>query len=185
MYRKHLTILLPLYLIFDRFTNYQSIKIASSFFYSESLVVNNDDDKVIKFLRNLTLKQLYFKKKSRIIVLHDISNKSIYKYSSKESGREIKNNYVSLDFVSCLSAPKRLSIIESAYSILTSEEYIELMPISIDDLNNDIYSDYLFKSMCNNLNEYHSKSLQEVNTLYSTELSQYDFLIGKNHLKEF
>ena len=60
MYRNHLSILHPLYLIFDRVANYQSITITSNFFYSESLVVNNDDGKVIKFLRSLTLKWLFF-----------------------------------------------------------------------------------------------------------------------------
>ena len=185
MYRKYLTILLPLYLFLDWFKSNKSIIINSNFHISESLILNKNDEKLIVFLQCLNSKKLYFKKKSRIIVIHDDLKKRIYKYSSKESSREIKNNYLLLDSENSLSTPKNISIIESKYSIFTEEEFIDLMPLTIKSFNTDIYNDLLFKNICDNLNNYHIKNLKKVKVSFNNDLNQYDFLISKNDFNKF
>lgn len=185
MYRKSLTILLPLYFACDFIKGEKSIIFRLNVIFSESLIVKKNDKKVINFFKSLDLENVNILKKTRIIVLHDSQNMKIYKYSSEESRREIKNNYLALGKTGCLSKPKRTSIIESEYSILTGEEFLDLMPVKIEQVKNDIYNNLIFKNLSKNLNECYLKNLKKIELAYKEDLNQYDFLVSKIHYKDF
>ena len=185
MYRKSLTILLPLYFAYDFIKSEKSIIFRLNVILSESLIVKKNDKKVINFLKSLDLKNVNFLKNTRIIVLHDSQNMKIYKYSSEESRREIKNNYLALGKTGYLLKPKRTSIIESEYSILTGEEFLDLMPVKIEQVKNDIYNNLIFKNLSKNLNECYLKNLKKIELTYKEDINQYDFLVSKIHYKDF
>jgi hypothetical protein len=185
MYRKSLTILLPLYIAYDFIKGEKSIFFRQNVLFSESLIVKKNDKKVIHFLQSLDLKKVNFIKKTRIIVLHDSQNMRIYKYSSEESRREIKNNYLALGKIECFIQPKRISIIENEYSVLSAEEFLDSMPINIEQFDHDIYDNLIFKNLIKNLNECYYKNLKKIKLSYKKDLNQYDFLVGRIHFKDF
>ena len=63
MYKKLPTIFLPIYFIIEKITGKKFVTIRSGLIFSESLVIDKNDMKVLSFFNSLCLKELNIKKK--------------------------------------------------------------------------------------------------------------------------
>jgi thiamine kinase-like enzyme len=149
------------------------------------LIFDNRDTEIIIFFKRLRLRCISVVKKNRIIVIKDTCSGLIYKYSYKDSIREIQNNYSTLKNVKNLSSPKCINFIKGRVGVLSSEETINAQEIFLSDLDPNIYSDSTFKNICTTLQKYHSKTLKQVELYKVDEMNQYDFLIDKGNRDAF
>jgi len=95
---------------------------------SKILFFNKSTDAaLIDFFSSIRLLPIEIKKRNRITVLLDKENGIIYKFSDKESSREVLNNYYALNNVVELEVPKPRFLLENKNKnkMLSAEEYPE------------------------------------------------------------
>jgi len=149
------------------------------------LIFDNRDTEIINFFKGVKLECISVIKKSRIIVIKDTCKGLIYKYSYKDSIREIQNNYAALKRVKKLSSPKYTCFITGEVGVLSVEELISGKEIILSNLNPNIYSDTIFRNICTTLQDYHSQTLKQVKSSIISEINQYDFLVDEGNLSTF
>ncbi len=185
MYMRIPTILVPLFFLKCLYVHKKFTFIKINLMLCDLLIFDNKDIEIINFFKTLKLDCISVIKKSRIIVIKDVCAGLIYKYSYKDSIREIQNNYSALMSVENLDSPKCIHLIKGKVGVFSSERLINAKEFFLSDFSSNIYSNSIFKSICVKLQEYHFYTLKKVKINIINEMSQYDFLIEKENIKAF